>query len=49
MWAVVIEVSALCRHQIAGMAQIVEQLLVQQLVHCPAVHVFIHERVACVS
>lgn len=32
MWAVMVEVVAPCRHQIAGMAQAVEQVLVQQFV-----------------
>ena len=37
MWAVLIEVSRPCRDQIAGMAQVVEQVLVQTLIPHPAV------------
>ena len=37
MWAVVVEVDAPCRHQIAGMAQSVEEVLVQAFVPHPAI------------
>ncbi len=32
MWAVVVEVVSPCRHQIAGMAQVIEQMRVQAFV-----------------
>ena len=44
MWAVVVEVCAPCRHQIAGMAQAVEQMLVQAFVAHAAIEAF-HEPV----
>ena len=44
MWAVVVEVCAPCRHQIAGMAQAVEQMLVQAFVVHAAIEAF-HEPV----
>ena len=37
MWAVVVEVDAPCRRQIAGMAQSVEEVLVQAFVPHPAI------------
>ena len=39
-----IEVDAPCRHQIAGMVQVVEQMLVQALIPHPTVEAF-HEPV----
>ena len=33
MWAVVVEVVSPCRHQIAGMAQVIEQMRVQVILH----------------
>jgi len=40
VWAVVVEVDAPCRHQIAGMAQVVEQMLVQTFISHPAIEAF---------
>lgn len=40
MRAVMVEVGALFRHQIAGMAQVVEQVFVQQFIAQPAIEAF---------
>lgn len=40
MRAVVIEVNAPCRHQIAGMTQAIEQVLVQAFITHPAIEAF---------
>ena len=36
MWAVLVEVDAPCGDQIAGLAQAVEQMLIEAFVRCPA-------------
>lgn len=40
MRAVLVEVDAPCRHQIAGMAQVIEQVLIQAFISHPAVEAF---------
>ena len=40
MWAVMVEVGAPCRDQLAGMAEVVEQVLIQAFVAHPAIEAF---------
>jgi hypothetical protein len=40
MWAVVVEVGTLCRHQIAGMVQGVEQVLIQGFIPHASIEAF---------